>query len=189
MRCVLIIFTALALAGCDSVPTISHSSPLPPRPTTTETITTTTRATPSTVLQTTTVAAPIACSAAQLGLRYITEQGTTGSLIMTFAFINEGTTPCTLVGYPGLSVYTPQPLDLAVAHDTTRVPKTVLIRPAHQQPFIVVVYPDTPSLGNCQQVKSFSFIPPNTTTSIAVKHLSVICGAQATISAVGYSGG
>ncbi|MGF6886544.1 hypothetical protein ABIA39_004682 [Nocardia sp. GAS34] len=99
---VLLAVGTLALAGCTS----GSSGPAPSPVITSESPGTSTGATtpaPSTTESTSTPVGPALCHTADLKLSTGQSDGAAGSAYTPLIFVNAGTAPCTLTGFPGVS--------------------------------------------------------------------------------------
>ena len=81
--------------------------------------TTTTSSTAPTTATATGTVTPV-CATAHLSLSDLGGQGAAGHSIITYQFTNTSSTPCTLTGYPGVSILNAQ--SQIVQHPATRVP-------------------------------------------------------------------
>ncbi len=103
---------AITSAATAGGPATTLPAPTAPYPTAATSSLAPTTATPATV-------APV-CPTAHLSLADLGGQGAAGHSIITYQFANTASTPCTLTGYPGVSVLNAQ--GLIVQQPATRVP-------------------------------------------------------------------
>ena len=104
---------AITSPPAGDAPTTTLAAPAAPSPTTT-----TSSTAPTTATATGTVT-PV-CATAHLSLSDLGGQGAAGHSIITYQFTNTSSTPCTLTGYPGVSILNAQ--SQIVQHPATRVP-------------------------------------------------------------------
>ncbi|MEH2326978.1 MAG: DUF4232 domain-containing protein [Nostoc sp.] len=70
----------------------------------TSTPTPTEKTTDNSTPQATIATNPTRCETSQLSVRRVSEDAGVGNVALTYAFTNNGSSPCTLIGYPGLSL-------------------------------------------------------------------------------------
>jgi hypothetical protein len=183
-----------ALVGCGGKSLTRTVTSVPPTTTTTTTVRTapprTTTGTGAQTASTPTASAPAGgkCAPIDLGIHFVGTLGAAGSLFSRFEFINVSAHTCGLYGYPGMAAYTRtgQPVTLAIRRDPTHGPHEVLLAPRHGSDFTVRTFSN--AAGACVTAYRLRFIPPNDYGTLEIAHSLTICGAGATITAVGSSG-
>jgi hypothetical protein len=164
----------------------------------TTTTTTTIRTAPATTTTETgnqTTSAPTAsapanakCTPTDLGIHFVGTLGAAGSLFSEFEFINVSAHACHLYGYPGMAAYTRtgQRVALTVRRDSAHGPHRVQLAPRQGSDFTVRSF--SSAAGPCVTAYHLRFTPPNDYSTLETAHRLSICGAQATLTAVGSSG-
>jgi hypothetical protein len=175
---------AAALAGCAS----SGSSSQPPAAGSTTTVTASPSApaassnTPAVVAPSSSAAGSTACATSALQVKLGASDGYAGGVYQTIDFTNTSGSPCTLTGYPGVSLVTGpshQQLGLAAKRSTSTPATTVTLAPgatANAQLQIVdaLNFPSpTCSPAKATDLKVF---PPNQFTAVYLPDTSYGCG-------------
>ncbi|MFY9928788.1 MAG: DUF4232 domain-containing protein [Streptosporangiaceae bacterium] len=170
----------LAAAGCSS----SASSSSPP----TATATTTVTATASAPASSSTAVPPsspagggaAACPTSSLQVKQTAPDGYAGGVYVTIVFTNAANSPCTLYGYPGVSLVSSSrtQLGLAAKRTTTTPVKLVTLASgasAHAQLQIVDAL-NFPALS-CAPTKAtyLRIFPPNQTAAVYLSNASSTC--------------
>lgn len=179
---------AVAAGACGSAPrsSVSVSTDATPSTTaTTQATSTTTAAAPTT--STTVSPTPSgsgACTASALTISLANYAGAGGTGYYGFNVVNTGTTPCVLAGYFGVSIYATsgQQLTATATRESVTLrgqgPTSFSLAPNGKANFIASV--GETGTSSCTPIGSFDFIPPNTTSSVAVKvgssHQGGYCG-------------
>ncbi len=172
----------LAAAGCSS--SASSSSP----PAATATATTTVTATASAPASSSTAVPPstpagggaAACPTSSLQVKQTAPNGYAGGVYVTIVFTNAANSPCTLYGYPGVSLVSSSrtQLGLAAKRTTTTPVKLVTLASgasAHAQLQIVDAL-NFPALS-CAPTKAtyLRIFPPNTRAALYLSNASSTC--------------
>jgi Protein of unknown function (DUF4232) len=175
---------AAALAGCAS----SGSSSQPPAAGSTTTVTASPSApaassnTPDVVAPSSSAAGSAACATSALQVKLGASNGYAGGVYQTIDFTNTSGSPCTLTGYPGVSLVTGpshQQLGLAAKRSTSTPATTVTLAPgatANAQLQIVDAL-NFPSPA-CSPTKAadLKVFPPNQFTAVYLPDTSYGCG-------------
>jgi hypothetical protein len=178
------------LCACGGSPTGTSragSTGHAPTVTVTRTVTeTVTAPTPSGAPTTATPTATGACTPRQLGIHYVNSRGAAGTAYEEFAFVNVSTSPCSLQGYPGVSLVltSGKIVDIANTRDPARPPKPVSLVSGGQATFVVGIHGD--AAYPCVQITHFRFIPPGGTAYEQIAHADQVCGGSVVVSSVGY---
>jgi hypothetical protein len=123
------------------------------------------------------------CPTSQLTVSLGASQGTAGSVIETIDFTNNGSSNCTLYGYPGVSLQGGTPaaqIGAAAARDTNSVASLVTLAPgavanAALQVTVAGNYPT--STCNPAPATSLLIYPPGQTVPASVSYSSTGCSA------------
>jgi Protein of unknown function (DUF4232) len=175
---------AAALAGCAS----SGSSSQPPAAGSTTTVTASPSAPAASSSNTPAVVAPsssaagTACATSALQVKLGPSDGYAGGVYQTIDFTNTSGSPCTLTGYPGVSLVTGpshQQLGLAAKRSTSTPATTVTLAPgatANAQLQIVDAL-NFPS-STCQPAKAadLKVFPPDQFTAVYLPDTAYGCG-------------
>jgi Domain of unknown function (DUF4232) len=165
----------------DKSPIVPATTPDKPAPTTTTKPDTTTTTIPRN--PTSTVAA-IACHTANLTVTLGPPGGAAGSVGYQISFRNDGATPCTLTGFPGVSFVDASGRQIGVPASRNKVPyATVNVAPgAMATALLVVGNPDMVTNPACavtvpNQIRVY---PPNETASVLLDAGSMrVCATDA----------
>lgn len=124
---------------------------------------------------------PSTCQPSQLSASVGASQGTAGSVYVNIVFKNTGSSPCTMTGYPGVSLGAGSPakqVGQPAARNPQVTPRIVTLIPnAHA--FAVLQIGDAgnyPS-GTCDPSPTTSLLvyPPNTTSRLSMPYNSTGC--------------
>ena len=123
------------------------------------------------------------CPTSQLTVTLGTSQGTAGSVIETIDFTNNGSSNCTLYGYPGVSLQGGSPaaqIGAAAARTTTTAASLITLIPgavanAQLQVTVAGNYPTS----TCDPVPASSLLvyPPGQTVAASVAYTTTGCSA------------
>lgn len=179
-----------ALAACSSsVPTAkSATTTTAVAPTTT---TPTTSAPPttgasSTTTTTSTTASATTCVGSEMSVKPDASEGAAGTIELGFAVSNDGTEPCTLDGYPAISVLSGTTvLKASISHEgqgeifTTKASSVTLPANGQASAGFVVDYSDVPVDGqsSCTKISDLDFTLPGVSSSSQVAESFSPCGA------------
>jgi hypothetical protein len=127
------------------------------------------------------------CTTSDLAVSLGASQGTAGSVIETIVFTNNGSSDCTLYGYPGVSLQGGSPsaqIGAAAARSATTPASVVTLAPsgtanAQLQVSVAGNYPA--STCDPQQAASLLVYPPNQTVPASVPYSTTGCGAASVI--------
>jgi hypothetical protein len=133
------------------------------------------------------VAGVPACPTSQLTVSMGSSQGTAGSVYETIDFTNNGTTNCTLYGYPGVSMQGGSPaaqVGAAAARTTTTPASLVTLTPGAEANAVLQVtvagnYPS--STCNPEPTTSLLVYPPNQTVAASVSYSSTGCSSTSVV--------
>jgi hypothetical protein len=109
------------------------------------------------------------------------DSGAAGSSYQTLDFTNIGTTPCTLYGYPGVSLAAGMPVTqvgLAASRSTTAAPTLVTLQPGGTGNALLRItdalnYP--PTTCSPKATTYLQIYPPNQTTPMYLGYKSTGC--------------
>jgi hypothetical protein len=113
---------------------------------------------------------PTRCETSQLSVRRVSEDAGVGNVALTYAFTNNGSSPCTLYGYPGLALLDEkgQPLKevkIIRSQDTyfsSKQPRQkVTLAPGKQASFQIAYNHITSPEENCPTSSKIEITPPN----------------------------
>jgi hypothetical protein len=127
------------------------------------------------------------CPTSQLNVSLGSSQGTAGSVIETIDFTNNGSSECTLYGYPGVSLQGGSPaaqVGAAAARSTTTPPSLVTLAPgavANAQLQVTVAGNYPASTCNPEPATSLLVYPPNQTASATVSYSTTGCSSTGVI--------
>lgn len=128
-----------------------------------------------------------ACASADLHVSLGLSQGAAGSTYQVIDFINIGTAPCTLYGYPGVSLAGGSPvaqIGAAAARDTTTSHATLVTLPVHGAANALLRVVDALNFPTsaCAPVPSteLQVYPPNQKAALFVSYTSTACSNSAT---------
>lgn len=123
------------------------------------------------------------CPTSQLTVSLGASQGTAGSVIETIDFTNNGSSNCTLYGYPGVSLQGGSPaaqIGAAAARTTTTAASLITLTPgavanAQLQVTVAGNYP----ASTCNPVPATSLLvyPPGQTVAASVAYTTTGCSA------------
>jgi hypothetical protein len=127
------------------------------------------------------------CATSQLTVSLGTSQGTAGSIYQTIDFTNNGSSSCTLYGYPGVSLQGGSPatqIGAAAARDTTTTPSLVTLAHGAVANAVVQVtvagnYPS--STCNPAPASSLLVYPPGETVPASVSYPTTGCSSTSVI--------
>jgi hypothetical protein len=164
--------SALA-AGCSS----SSSSSSPPAPS--QVATSSAAAAPASS-PATAVAGPAACAAGAVKVTQSAPDGYAGGFDVTIGFTNTSGAPCTLYGYPGVSLVSASYAQIGLpARRLSTVPVTVVTLASGATASAVVQIADAVNFPSpaCSPVKAayLRIFPPNQTTSVYLANTSQTC--------------
>jgi hypothetical protein len=127
------------------------------------------------------------CATSDLSVTLGASQGTAGSVIETIDFTNNGSSECTLYGYPGVSLQGGTPaaqIGAAAAKNATTTPALVTLAPgavanAALQVTVAGNYP----ASTCDPVAATSLLvyPPNQTVAASVAYTTTGCSSSSVI--------
>ncbi len=124
---------------------------------------------------------PAPCPARSLGLKPGLSQGAAGSVYLVLDFTNISSVPCTLYGYPGVSLAGGHPVTqvgLAAAEDPTTPRKLVTLAPGQvANALLRIVDALNFPASRCGPVKTqwIQVYPPNQTTPIFLSYQTTGC--------------
>ena len=137
--------------------------------------TSTTTTTPSTATSTTPTSGTPPCTASNLALSFVGQQGGMGHGEIGFALRNTGSTGCRTYGYPGILFLDQQGRPLpTIPHHTTRdffgsTPATALvIAPGASASFRLDVGHGVATSAGCATAYGLQVIPPNDTATLRI---------------------
>ncbi|MEH1937221.1 MAG: DUF4232 domain-containing protein [Nostoc sp.] len=113
---------------------------------------------------------PTRCETSQLSVRRVSEDAGVGNVALTYAFTNNGSSPCTLNGYPGLALLDAkdQPLEgvkIIRSKDTyfsSQQPRQqVTLAPGKQASFQIAYNHISSPDKNCPMSSKIQITPPN----------------------------
>jgi hypothetical protein len=126
-------------------------------------------------------AGPAGCATRELRAKLANAQGAAGSLYQNVDFTNVGTAPCTLFGYPGVSIGTGMPFNqtgAAASRSSVAAPAVVTLAPGQTANALLRVtqalnYPS----AKCSPAKTtyLQIYPPNQTTALYLSFSSTGC--------------
>jgi len=124
---------------------------------------------------------PAPCPARSLGLKPGLSQGAAGSVYLVLDFTNISSVPCTLYGYPGVSLAGGHPVTqvgLAASEDPTTPRKLVTLAPGQvANALLRIVDALNFPASKCGPVKTqwIQVYPPNQTTPIFLSYQTTGC--------------
>ena len=178
---------AAAVAGCASSSSTSAagSSPGAASSTTaapTPSISVSTPAAAPSVTMTPPATAPPACPTSGLQVKLGQSSGYAGGVYVPIDFTNASSSPCTLYGYPGVSLVTAAPsytqIGLAAERDTTTPVKLVTLAPGATATALLQIVDAlnfTPSTCSPTQAADIKVYPPNQTAPVYLPNTSQGC--------------
>ncbi|WP_334896772.1 DUF4232 domain-containing protein [Nostoc sp.] len=125
----------------------------------------------------TTATNPTRCETSQLSVRRVSEDAGVGNVALTYAFTNNGSSPCTLYGYPGLALLDAkdrplQGIKVIRSKDTyfsSKQPRQqVTLAPGKQASFQIAYNHISSPDQNCPMSSKIQITPPN-----AYEHFTV----------------
>ncbi len=122
-----------------------------------------------------------ACPARSLGLKLGLAQGAAGSTFQVIDFTNISHSPCTLYGYPGVSLGSGKPvrqIGLAAAESHATPPKLVTLAPGTAASAVLqIVHAVNVPAARCHLVTAdyLQIYPPNQTTPAYLRYSSQTC--------------
>jgi Protein of unknown function (DUF4232) len=125
--------------------------------------------------------APPACPTSGLQVKLGQSSGYAGGVYVPIDFTNTATTPCTLYGYPGVSLVTGSPgtqIGLAAERDTTTPVKLVTLAPGATATALLQIVDAlnfTPSTCSPTQAADIKVYPPNQTAPVYLPNTSQGC--------------
>jgi hypothetical protein len=179
--------TALTLAAaCGATPAPANSHANAPSATDSATSDPVTSAAPPSPTGSPTTAGPTgrpdaSCATRDLKAGVADSQGTAGSTYITVTFTKISGSPCTLYGYPGVSLAAGTPITqigAAAAHESTPSPSLVSLVPGDTAHFLLKItdahnYP--PAACNPANATYLQIYPPNQTTPTYFAYRTVAC--------------
>jgi hypothetical protein len=158
-------------AGCSS----SSSSSTTPAPTTTVTVTSSAPATSASASP----SAAAACATSALKITQSAPNGAAGHFYVTLVFTNTSSSPCTLYGYPGVSLLTAAQKQIGLAAKRSGKPfKLVTLAPgATGSALLDIVDALNFTPGDCSPAKAayLRIYPPNQFSSVLLANASEGC--------------
>jgi len=133
------------------------------------------------------VAGVPACPTSALTVSLGSSQGTAGSVYETIDFTNNGTSSCTLYGYPGVSLQGGSPaaqVGAAAARTTTTTASVVTLAPgAVANAVLQVTVAGNYPASTCSPTPTSDLLiyPPNQTVSASVAYSSTGCSSTSVI--------
>ena len=124
-----------------------------------------------------------ACATRDLQVKAGESEGAAGSVYQTLDFTNIGTAPCTLYGYPGVSLAAGLPVTqvgLAASRSMTAGPAVVTLQPGATGNAVLRITQalNYPSATCSPKDTSYLLIyPPNQTTPVYVSYKSTGCAS------------
>jgi hypothetical protein len=121
------------------------------------------------------------CASSDLQVKAGTAEGAAGSVYQTLDFTNTSGAPCTLYGYPGVSLAAGQPaaqVGAAASRSTTAGPAVVTLKPGATGNALLRITQalNYPSASCAPKTTSYLRVyPPGETTSILVSYKSMGC--------------
>lgn len=185
-----VLLVAATAAGCGGGS--SGGSAQPPQttnPSTTPTPTITTDSTPTATP--TVVSGHHACTTDELSITLGQGQGAAGTFYSPIIFTNDGSSTCTLFGYPGVSFTDSHHSQIGPAAQRETGPKKKVSLPPGQQASALLRRPDAGnySAGSCNQkgARFLKVYPPGETVAayIALPSGTEVCSTSAGPSGVG----
>ncbi len=177
-------------AGCSS----SSSTPA-------NSVTTTVTASPTTPAASTAtattggsgpVSSPVACQTTSLQLKQGSPNGYAGGVYEVIDFTNTSTSPCTLYGYPGVSLVSGPPykqIGLPAKRSTTSAPVKVitLASGATANALLQIVDAMNYPSATCEPTKATALkvYPPNQTIPVYLANTSTACAKSVAIMTIG----
>jgi hypothetical protein len=134
------------------------------------------------------------CQAANLGTWYGTQQGAAGTILAPYAFVNKGSSACSLIGFPKVAMLdsSGQPIATTDTHyrgfaGITR--KLVVLAPGRRA-YFGVLFPDFTGAGQatCPTAAALALTPPGSSQAVTLtgggaeitpyagSHLKIGCG-------------
>jgi Protein of unknown function (DUF4232) len=130
--------------------------------------------------------AAAACPTTDLGAHIGLAQGTAGSIYQVIFFTNLSNAPCTLYGYPGVSLAAGSPqvsqVGAAATRSTATAPAVVTIDPGQSaNTTLRIVEAGNYPTGTCKPTATtfLQIFPPNQTTPIYLAYKSTGCASSA----------
>jgi Protein of unknown function (DUF4232) len=130
--------------------------------------------------------AAAACPTADLAAHVGLAQGTAGSIYQVIYFTNLSNAPCTLYGYPGVSLAGGSPqvsqVGAAASRSTATAPTVVTIDPGQAANTLLrIVEAGNYPTGTCKPTATtfLQIFPPNQTTPIYLAYKSTGCASSA----------
>jgi hypothetical protein len=143
-------------------------------------------ATPSSSAGAAGATAAAACPTRDLGAHVGLAQGTAGSIYQVIYFTNLSNAPCTVYGYPGVSLAGGSPqvnqVGAAAARSTETAPTLVTIDPGQSANITLrIVEAGNYPAGTCKPTATtfLQIFPPNQTTPIYLAYKSTGCASSA----------
>ena len=188
-----ICLAVLALSACGG--SSKHSSTVASQPATTtgqaaqQTVTATATTTTTTTTGSGATAAarpagPPVCLTAHLSLALAGSQGAAGTAYITYELTNTGSSSCSMIGYPGVSVLSAR--GAIVQHPATRganppVPvRRVVLAPGHKAKFLVNSTDVVPSPGcpTSYTGVTLQVFPPNQRAALRIAYKGTFCNLR-----------
>lgn len=111
------------------------------------------------------------CQPANLAVRLVSAVRGAGTMIRAYAFINQGASTCSLIGYAGVTLLDAQQSALATNQVDVTDQENLVILPPKGQAWFVLQYPDSPrrATAGCPASSALAIVPPGTNQAIIVK--------------------
>jgi hypothetical protein len=166
----LLLLTAVT-TGCVNSSSVTKQPPASTEQPTKEAVLTSTPTPENPTPQATTATNPTRCETSQLSVRRVSEDAGVGNVALTYAFTNNGSSSCTLNGYPGLALLDgkDQPLqgikvirskDTYFSSQQTR--QQVTLAPGKQASFQIAYNHISSPEEKCPTSSKIEITPPNT---------------------------
>lgn len=185
-----------AVLGCVAALATACGSSASPGPTVTKTVTVApsapaSSASPGAVRSSASPPAAAACAARDLQAKVGVSQGAAGSTYASLDFTNIGNVPCTLFGYPGVSLAGGQPvgrIGKAAAESNTSPRQLVTLAPgAVASALLRIVNAANYPPSKCGPVPTafLQIYPPNQTTPIYLGYQATACSKPVRLLTIG----
>ena len=129
---------------------------------------------------------PAGCQSSNLRLSFISGQGAAGTAYMTYGLTNTGSSPCTMIGYPGVAILDSQ--GQVVQHPARRgsgtapaVPvKLITLQPGQRASFLLTSSDVIPSPGCPHSYigTTLQVFPPNQRGALQISHTQQFCNLE-----------
>lgn len=184
---------AILLAACSSTPEHHVSGGSSSTSTTAPSTTTApSSSAPSTSSPPSTSAAAATCSTGILQIAAVGVATSAGTSRLTFSLTNGGPQPCSLKGYPTVTLYGPSGAGGAGAGSKLQIgdiqlaapAKTVLLAPSYAAQFVVSVAEVPVNGAACSTVASIQVNPPGSSESVSLPDSFQACGTSVGVSPI-----